>query len=124
MDDRIELSIGPALDTLSYMLSTPHDTTVDFAFIDADKGNYVNYYDLCIQLVRPGGMVTLDNTLFKVIPCYSTAIVLYASPRARWWSLLARRKQSALSNMLTSSSRRITELTCLCSILEMGTPLQ
>jgi len=38
---------------------------VDFAFIDADKGNYTAYYHLCLELVRPGGMVVLDNTLFR-----------------------------------------------------------
>ena len=54
------------------MLETGHGGSVDFAFIDADKGNYVNYYKICLQLVRQGGIVTLDNTLFKV-----RAAVLY-----------------------------------------------
>ena len=38
---------------------------MDFAFIDADKGGYREYYELCLELVRPGGMVALDNTLFR-----------------------------------------------------------
>ena len=66
VDDRIELSIGPAMDTLNHLLPT-HHSTVDFAFIDADKGNYVNYYNLCLQLLRQGGILALDNTLFKVL---------------------------------------------------------
>ena len=72
VEGRIDLKIGPALDTLEEMLDTGHGGSVDFAFIDADKGNYVNYYKICLQLVRQGGIVTLDNTLFKV-----TAAVLY-----------------------------------------------
>ena len=48
------------------MLHTGHGGSVDFAFIDADKGNYVNYYKICLQLVRQGGIVRFDNTLFKV----------------------------------------------------------
>ena len=62
---RIELKIAPAMETLEEMLHTGQEETFDFAFIDADKGNYVNYYNLCLKLVRKGGIVALDNTLFK-----------------------------------------------------------
>jgi len=62
---KIELCIGPALETLDNMLQTGHRETFDFAFIDADKGNYLNYYNSCLELLRTGGIVTLDNTLFK-----------------------------------------------------------
>lgn len=65
VENRIDLKIGPALETLEKMLETGHEGTVDFAFIDADKGNYVEYYTRCLKLVRQGGIVTLDNTLFK-----------------------------------------------------------
>jgi len=63
--NKIELCIGPALETMDKMLQTGHRETFDFAFIDADKGNYVNYYNGCLELLRRGGIVTLDNTLFK-----------------------------------------------------------
>ena len=66
MEKTIDLRIGPALETLEKMLDTGHEDTVDFAFIDADKGSYVEYYKRCLKLVRQGGIVTLDNTLFKV----------------------------------------------------------
>lgn len=58
--DRIELKMGPALDTLRTL--TPG--TFDYAFIDADKANYDAYYERCLELVRVGGLVAVDNTLW------------------------------------------------------------
>ena len=57
---KIELRLGPALETLKE-LKGPYD----FAFIDADKGNYANYYEACLQLVRRGGIIAVDNTLWS-----------------------------------------------------------
>jgi predicted O-methyltransferase YrrM len=57
---KIELRLGPALETLKE-LKGPYD----FAFIDADKGNYANYYEACVQLVRRGGIIAVDNTLWS-----------------------------------------------------------
>lgn len=62
--DRIDLRIGPALDTTAELLSTAGPGSFDFVFIDADKENSVAYYDRAVDLVRPGGLVVLDNTLF------------------------------------------------------------
>jgi caffeoyl-CoA O-methyltransferase len=56
--DRIELRLGPALDTLREL---PEDEPFDFAFIDADKDNYPAYYEECLRLLRPGGVLMLDN---------------------------------------------------------------
>jgi caffeoyl-CoA O-methyltransferase len=58
--DRIDLRLGPALDTLRG-LST--DEPFDFAFIDADKTEYPEYYEECLRLLRPGGLIMLDNVL-------------------------------------------------------------
>jgi predicted O-methyltransferase YrrM len=58
--DRIDLRVGPALDTLRTL--TPG--TFDYAFVDADKANYDAYYERCLELVRPGGLVAVDNTLW------------------------------------------------------------
>lgn len=59
--DRIELRIGPALDTLR---SLPDGTTFDFAFIDADKGNYGAYYDEVLARLEPNGVILVDNVLW------------------------------------------------------------
>jgi caffeoyl-CoA O-methyltransferase len=62
LDDRIELRIGPALDTLQAL---PPEATYDLVFIDADKPNYVNYYEALLPRVRTGGAFLVDNTLWS-----------------------------------------------------------
>lgn len=64
VEKKIELRLAPALDTLQELLENGQTNSFDLAFIDADKGNYVNYYELCMQLVRPGGVILIDNTLW------------------------------------------------------------
>ena len=58
--DRIELRIAPAVDTLRAL---PAERSIDFAFIDADKGGYPAYYEEIVTRVRPGGLIVLDNML-------------------------------------------------------------
>jgi predicted O-methyltransferase YrrM len=62
--DRIELKLGPAAQTLKAMLEGSAKGKVDFAFIDADKTNYARYYELVLQLLRPGGLIAIDNVLW------------------------------------------------------------
>jgi predicted O-methyltransferase YrrM len=62
--DRIELKLGPAADSLQAMLNEGAKGKMDFAFIDADKTNYETYYDLVLQMLRPGGLLAIDNVLW------------------------------------------------------------
>jgi predicted O-methyltransferase YrrM len=64
VSEKIALHIAPALDTLDRLLAKGDADTFDFAFIDADKNNYAAYYDRCFQLVRPGGIILVDNVLW------------------------------------------------------------
>jgi predicted O-methyltransferase YrrM len=62
--DRIELCLAPALDTLDRLLAEGEAGAFDFAFIDADKPNYWHYFDRALELLRPGGLIAVDNTLW------------------------------------------------------------
>jgi predicted O-methyltransferase YrrM len=63
--DKIDLRLAPALDTLAQLIEQGAAETFDFAFIDADKGNYLNYFEKCFALVRPGGVIAIDNVLWS-----------------------------------------------------------
>lgn len=62
--ERIEIHVGPAVETLNRMLEDGLAGRFDFAFIDADKEGYVDYWESCLRLVRPGGLIAVDNVLW------------------------------------------------------------
>ncbi|MGZ9030332.1 MAG: class I SAM-dependent methyltransferase [Burkholderiaceae bacterium] len=65
VEHRIELVLEPAVNTLDARIAAGQSGQYDFAFIDADKSNYANYYERCLKLLRTGGLIAFDNVLWS-----------------------------------------------------------
>jgi len=65
VDKKIDLKIGPAVETLDELLARGESGAYDFALIDADKGNYEVYYEKLMLLIRSGGLIAIDNVLWS-----------------------------------------------------------
>ena len=68
VESKIEVRLGPALETLDALLAEGQAGTFDLAFIDADKRNYANYYERSLELLRTGGLIVADNVLWHGRP--------------------------------------------------------
>jgi len=64
VEDRVELRLGEGTDTLDRMIASGEQGSFDFVFIDADKTNYLNYYERALILLRKGGLIVVDNVLW------------------------------------------------------------
>ncbi len=64
VEKKIQLQLDSAVTTLQALIDSGQQNQFDYAFIDADKTNYKNYYELCLTLVRPGGLILIDNVLW------------------------------------------------------------
>lgn len=65
VENKINLVLAPALDTLQQLIREGKKNQFDLAFIDADKENYDHYFECCLELIRPNGLVLLDNMLWS-----------------------------------------------------------
>ncbi len=65
VDNKIQLHLAPALETLDRLIETGESNSFNFAFIDADKRNYDNYYERALKLLHSGGLIAIDNVLWS-----------------------------------------------------------
>lgn len=97
VDDRIDLRIGDARDSMSTLIAELGENSVDMCFIDADKSSYDDYYEKSLKLIKKGGLIVVDNTLWAGLVAVPDEVLTPLAEKAKTYSSDDKSKEAELS---------------------------